>query len=167
MKNPILTYKSNTLDYDQVSNLLTNIWTALEEDDQPISSIKKIYSVSNECLENIYKHSDFVTSLNDSVYFTLEKNSSNFIINASNPLGATKVKKLKEKVSYLNTLNTSELKNLYQYEIKKRSISNKGGAGLGLIIIARKSNCQLKLEISEINEELSQVIFTIKIPFGK
>lgn len=164
MKSEVVKYQNNILDYNEVSNLLTNIWTSLEEDGQNISTIKKIYSVSNECLENIYKHSDFVNEFSV-VNFLLEKNTNSFIITSSNPIVASKKEIIQDKIENLSKLDNSGLKDLYQNEIKRRSSLTNGGAGLGLIIIARKSNNQINLEIKEINKDLSLVLFTIEVPF--
>lgn len=160
-KTPLLKYHNNALDYNTVSDILTDIWTLLEEHDVGVSNIKKVYSIATECLENIYKHSDFV-DIADSIKFELQIENGTLEIVSSNPVENSKTSFLHERITFLNGLNKVGLKKLYQYEIKKRGMTVKGGAGLGLIIIARKSE-SYTCEIIALDNSIDSFILKISV----
>lgn len=160
----LIEYKGVTLNYNIVSDILTQLWTQLEQRNVSTSNIKKVYSVATECLENIYKHSDFETTINDSVTFNLEWEEHQVKVVARNPVDSTKATALSAKIDFIKSLNQIGLKKLYQYEIKKRSINSSGGAGLGLIIIARKSETSFEYTMKQLTESKKIVLFQLTIP---
>jgi hypothetical protein len=52
---------------------------------------------------------------------------------------------------------------LFKQQIKESSLSDKGGAGLGLIDIAKKTGSKLSYQFKEINELVSFFILTSTI----
>ena len=60
-------------------------------------------------------------------------------------------------------MDKESLKNLYKEALNKGSLSEKGGAGLGLIEMARKSGNKLGFEFEEINDEYSYFYFQTKV----
>lgn len=155
-------FKGDKLNYDKVGELLTLLWTKMEAKGHNVVDIKKVYSIVTEFLENIYKHSDFVEDGQEIVLFKVrEKGSNAYIISVQNPVLKEKVEKLSCKIDFINSLNKAGLKKLYQYEIKKRTISPKGGAGLGLIIVARKTENPIYFEAKEYNEFTSLITISV------
>jgi hypothetical protein len=59
------------------------------------------------------------------------------------------VQSLKSTIDAVNALNHDELNKLYRESIAVARISEKGGAGLGIIEIARNSRNALKYEFEE------------------
>jgi hypothetical protein len=54
------------------------------------------------------------------------------------------VKYLTEKIEKINSLSNDELKEMYKFILNYQKLSSKGGGGLGLIDIARKSDKKLE-----------------------
>jgi hypothetical protein len=73
------------------------------------------------------------------------------------------VKELVEDINHINTLDKVELKSLYLKKLDNGQISKKGGAGLGLIIMAMKSKNKISCESFKVNNEFSMVLFKTKI----
>ena len=66
-------------------------------------------------------------------------------------------------VSKLISRNISDEKSLYLKKLDNGQISKKGGAGLGLIIMAMKSKNKITCESFKVNNEFSMVLFKTKI----
>lgn len=160
-KNNILKYEGSTIVYETVGQLLQQVWAYLESQDYKQSKIKIVYSILTELLENIYRYSDFAESeaLVKFEFNKVDKNS--YAIKIQNPAMKEKAIRLKDKIEFINSLNKSGLKKLYQYEIKKKNITQSGSAGLGLIIIARKLEVPMEIELKDVNSQLS--VITIKV----
>jgi len=160
----IIDYNGEKLDYDTVGELLTQLWSKMEQEGNNIVVIKKVYSIVTEFLENVYKHSDFVEDGNKLVTIKIrKKDADHYTVVVQNPVLKEKLEKLIYKVDFINSLNKAGLKKLYQYEIKKRTISPKGGAGLGLIIVARKAEGSILFEAKEYNEQTSLISMSVTV----
>lgn len=129
------------------------------------SAIKrKVFNVMVECLQNICKHSDTITSPNEKgAIFMIGKEEDHYLITSGNYLFTENVESLKEKLEEINSLDKDGLKSLYKDLIKNGHISDKGGAGLGFVDIARKSGQKLEFDFQDVNEEFSFFSFKTKI----
>ena len=68
--------------------------------------------------------------------------------------------------SALNTVNNAsqeELKEMYKKQIKEGKISEKGGAGLGLIDIARKTEEPLEYQFLQLDQDTFFFILKVEI----
>ena len=73
------------------------------------------------------------------------------------------VPQLQDKLEKINSLDKDGLKAFYKDLIQASEISDKGGAGLGFVDIARKSGQKLEYDFHEINKEFSFFALKIKI----
>ena len=55
-----------------------------------------------------------------------------------------KIKFLKDKIDKINSLSKDELKDMYKFILNHQKLSAKGGGGLGLVDIARKTGNKLE-----------------------
>ena len=161
----ILLYNDANLDYDRATDLLGQVWTLLEDKKIQIPNIKIVYSIASELLENVYKYSDFNEKKKYVLFEIQETNSKEFKIVVSNPVERGKAQILRDKIEFVKSLSKVGLKKLYQYEIKRNKDDDHSGAGLGLIIIARKIIDPIKLELIPISEKTTIVTITVKISF--
>jgi len=123
------------------------------------STIKrKVFNVMVECLQNIVKHSeeDNVENIKEhSAIFMIGKNDNAYIITSGNAVGNDVKGKIAEKIDYINKQDRDGLKALYKEIIKTGSISEKGGAGLGFVDMARKSGEKLIYDFKDIDGQSS------------
>jgi len=128
--------------------------------------VNRVFSVAVECLDNVLKHSEFVSD--DTVTkkfparYTLIKEGETLVINIRNILLAKNVKELTNRLDKINLLNSEDLKKLYKSTLSKAEISEKGGAGLGLIITAKISRQKIIYEFEKVNEKLYYFVLQIK-----
>lgn len=119
----------------------------------------KISYLLVECFQNLIRHGNVGDEIKDKAArpgIFLSRNSiDQFYITSANIISNEKVKELKDKLSHINSLDKDALKELYLSVLADDSFSDKGGAGLGLIEMARKSDRDLEYEFDQIDEEYS------------
>ena len=154
----------------EVTQDITKTFTSLTEKSLSKSAEsntvqKKVFNVMVECLQNISKHAD---SLHDEDeerrgIVMVSKGDDSYNIITGNMIKNTKVPELKSSLELINSLDKEGLSNLFKQQIKGSSLSDKGGAGLGLIDIAKKTGSKLSYQFKEINELVSFFILTSTI----
>jgi hypothetical protein len=74
---------------------------------------------------------------------------------------------LESKLSEINSLDKEGLKELYKSIIKSSQLSEKGGAGLGFVDMARKSGQKLEYHFNKIDDKYSFFSLKTKISRSK
>lgn len=131
-----------------------------------IGTYKRILLVMIETLENIMKHSWKPTGIADMEhdYFStllITRGEHTFKLCSSNILHNTVMPLLRKKLDHLNSLSKQEIKDLYKDTITNGEFTNTGGAGLGLIEIAKISGNKIGYEFFPLNEACSR--FTLHV----
>jgi Mor family transcriptional regulator len=162
-----MSYKGNA-NRNLLNNLMDVVQAKLAEM-EPQSTIKKrVFNLLVEILQNIYHHYGHITIDNfsdeESVTFVLAKTQEDYYIIAGNYILNEEMHALKAKIDLINTLPADKLKQVYVNTLGNGIISEKGGAGLGLIEIARKSGGKLLYEFRSCNNHLSFFSLMVKIP---
>lgn len=125
---------------------------------------KKVYHVMVECLQNIAKHADdHLEGASDDLKAGLSKNGifivgsddKEYFITSGNAIANENIEALKEMIDNINALDADGLKTLYKHKMKESRISEKGGAGLGFIDMARKTGNPLEYHFEPIDEQNS------------
>ena len=131
------------------------------------SSIKrKVFNVMVESLQNIVKHSDKLIQegVDDHMaIFTIGRTPESYTVLTGNPIKNEHIDSLAAKIDQINGLDKDGLKNLYKDIIKSTEISEKGGAGLGFVDMARKSGNKIEYEFFKMNDEFSFFIMKVLI----
>ncbi len=150
----------------------TNAILALAEqnrDHQQQGLNRKASFMLVECFQNIIKHSesmeinDLTTS--DGGMFSFKFLDSNFLINSINVIKNSDIEKLTAQIEQVNALDKEALKEHYMKHLQNNTLSEKGGAGLGLIELARKSGEKILYKFNHIDSDVSQ--FHQQITFKK
>lgn len=147
---------------DQFSDTSTDALIALQDarlaDNRKIR--KKISFLVTECFQNIVRHSEDSDQKFDKM-FGLRSRGNIHAISTINPIIESKREKLGNSLDNLKELSSEELKAIYLEALSSGDFSDKGGAGLGLIEMARKTNKVPTYEFNPIDEEL--VSFTLNL----
>jgi len=128
---------------------------------------RKVFNVMVESLQNIVKHSDELidgATHSHAAIFLIGRESNRYTIMAGNPIRKSNVAKLKEKLERINSLDKDGLKELYKEIIKNTTISEKGGAGLGFVDMARKSGGKLEFEFPEMSADYCFFCLKVNVP---
>lgn len=125
---------------------ITKMFTSMAEDDmeknnEKMTVIRKVYHVMVETLQNMNKHSDELADAGNigKGLFMIGKKEECYYIITSNRVSKEKKDALETALELINTSTKDELREMYKKQIKEGKLSTKGGAGLGLIDIARKT----------------------------
>jgi len=118
---------------------------------------KKISFVMIECLQNITRHQDSPndSKIKDSGMFVLQRTRNKVIVTTGNIILNDKISDLEGHLLKIRDLNQDELKIYYQEVLSNGIISEKGGAGLGLIAMARRTNGKIDFKFKNIDETYS------------
>ena len=111
-----------------------------------------------ECFQNIVRHSDLS---NIDSYFHIKHNFGVFSLISGNTIEKEIVPILKSQIEQLNKLTTSELREAFRKTLEGGNFSVKGGAGLGLIEMARKTKNKLNFRFPEVNDIKSYFYFQL------
>ena len=116
---------------------------------------RKVSFLLVECLQNVLKHSDQTSPEERNVepLFSFRSIRDSFYINSVNRIKEDERESLEAALSKLNSLDRNELKSLYTELLQNNELSHKGGAGLGLIQIARKSGQPLSFGFKDTEGE--------------
>lgn len=136
----------------------------------PLSTIqKRIYYIMVEGIQNISRHQDEIDQENEKYpgIFAIQKQKDKYYVTTGNLILNDKKNILKEKITKINSLESDELKKFHKEILRSGAISDKGGAGLGLIEMARKSGNKLVSSFELINEDYSYFYLQTKIPTTK
>ncbi len=155
----ILEYTGH-LTFSTIGRLLTLLKHKMVETGIKIGIYKRILGVMIEALENIYKYSDQyqdyqMIEKNFLPTFILERIEQSYIIRTTSPIKNSDIARLKEKIELVNSKTGEELKALYRQTITNGQFTPKGGAGLGLIEMAKITSNPLGYRFDPINEEFS------------
>jgi len=150
------------ISYEDIGFLLSKMTVLLERKGMSITVKKKVYAAMVESLENIYKHQDIIDK--DSEHqpkFSLYIDEQNLSLFVSNSVQNHKISPLRTKLDKVNALDKNGLKDLYKNTILSGNVSPKGGAGLGIINIAKVSENKINFSFVTINDKYSY--FTLNI----
>lgn len=128
-------------------------------------TFKRTYHVLVECLENILKHTaqlkNHATTRNEyEGIIVLSSTEDDYRITVGNLVNLDDQESLTKKIESINALNLEELKALHAETLKNGVLSEKNGAGLGLIEIAVRSRNKLLYEFFNFNEKFT--FFTLQ-----
>ncbi|HAN77583.1 MAG TPA: hypothetical protein DCQ31_07320 [Bacteroidales bacterium] len=127
---------------------------------------KKVYNIIVESLQNIAKHQaeDAESLLTSTAIFAVQRKNNNYYITTGNQINADTVIGLKSRLDMINSLSKDELRDFYKARLTSGEISSKGGAGLGLIDMARKSGSKLLYDFKILNDVHALFYLHSKIP---
>ena len=126
----------------------------------------KIYFIMGESLQNIARHHSetFNTSLEKYSLFAIHKKEFKYYITTGNLINNDEIIELTDKIERINKLEYSDLRK-YSIEVRSNNkLSDKGGAGIGLIEIAKRSGNKLEYNFKKIDNKSSYFYLNTEIP---
>ncbi len=123
----------------------------------------RLFSIMVECLENAYRHNYRSPEQNPQIKIELNQNGDKTSLTVGNLINNNELPSLTNRIDELNLMDIAEIKKKYNDTIKKTHISEKGGAGLGLLKILRSTKEPLKYSVTKIDNDCSFINITITI----
>ncbi len=152
--------------FSTIGRLLLVLKKKVTEKDINIATYKKIISLMIESLENVYK---YVDQYHDNHFifekyppqFILARKRDRYYIKVSNPIKTDDAFKLKGRLDFINSKTYEQLRALYLHTISNGKFTPKGGAGLGIIEMAKIATEPLEYTFTPINDQFNE--YTLKI----
>lgn len=153
------------------SDLLTSILQIMESKmdtlEEPPVVKKKVYNILVECLQNLYHHlenDDLATPINEkSALFMIKKQNDEYSIMTGNYMVRENVEPMKKRLDTINAMDSLQLKTYYKEVLNNGEMSSKGGGGLGMIDIARKSGKKLEYRFDNVDDKLTFFSLNVKV----
>ena len=128
---------------------------------------KRVSFAISECFQNLIRHKEIPVEKENRLrrpsMFMIRNVGRDYYIGSANLIKKEKARQLKEQLSSLKGLNKEELRQMYLKILPDGGFSDKGGAGLGLIEMARKSRQRLDYDFTSLNRSLS--LFFMQLSF--
>ena len=166
--NVILFYKGN-IDSDIINHILDTIEDKMVQVNELSRVRKKIYNVLVESLQNLYHHVDKVPEdYEDQTcekfgLIEIRKTGKGYQIVTGNFVKTENIETLEEKIKRINRSSHDEITELYKFILNHQRISAKGGGGLGLVDIARKTGNKLNYTFKKYDKNYSFFYLNISI----
>lgn len=141
---------------------------SIDTNQEMVKMKNKISFLIVECFQNIVRHGNATPSnINRTVtlpsLFSARSTQDCVYITSANLIENSEIPLLKEKLEKLNQLDKEQIRALYFDILSNNQISNKGGAGLGLVEMARKSGNPLEYGFENENDKLSLFYLMLKM----
>lgn len=145
-KNIMLSFKGD-MSTELLTSILQIIENKLDRFGESPKVKKRMFNIMVECLQNLHHH---ITRPNPesgkdipSVIVMVAKNVTGYSIITGNFMEVEEVGELQSRLEEINSMSKEDIKELYKSVLADGKMSEKGGGGLGMIDIARKSGEKL------------------------
>lgn len=150
-----------------INTILENVEQKMSDTNEEGKLRKRMYNVLVESLQNLYHHVEEIPQsligTEDSKFalIIISKSNTGYKITTGNFVSSNRIKPLKDKIDKINSLAQDELKDMYKFILNHQKLTAKGGGGLGLVDIARKTGH--KLDYSFHNTDNGYYFFSLDI----
>ena len=155
--NIILSYRGS-IDSEVINHILDSVEEKMVTVNENSKLRKRVYNVLVESLQNLYHHvdkvpDDFEDQVEKFGLLVVRKVEDGYKIVTANFVHADNIEKLEEKIKRINRSSHEEIKELYKFILNHQKLTAKGGGGLGLVDIARKTGNKLDYAFQNLNNE--------------
>jgi len=151
-------------DAQKIDATLAVIEQSILENGERRSSMKRICTLLIEVLQNISIHGAHDRSGRMFASCILAKDGDYYYVTASNLILAEEIPVLHERMNYLNSLSLPEIRKAYIDVLCNDEFSDAGGAGLGLLTIAKRARRPIQFSCEVIDEFFGHYTIEVAIP---
>ena len=166
-KDTVLYFKGQ-LDYDVIGDLIHNLKSKMKTRAVRFGLYKRILTLMIELLENIirydeiYLNNEFILQ-NYPPEFQIFSEEGYYIIESANAILKSDADTLISRIESLNQLDKNGIKALYKETITNGKFSAKGGAGLGMIEMAKVADRKFEYSFSEVDTDYAYFLLRLAI----
>lgn len=152
-----------------IDSMLPAMEKKLQESVENENVRKRTFHIFVECAQNLYRHISPAEAVGEQFgsskvgAILLTKNGSGCRITTGNFIPKDKSSELQELIGKINALDQEQLRALYRDTVSNKVFSDKGGAGLGMIDMARKSRHKLECQFISIKDTPELVFFSFDV----
>jgi hypothetical protein len=145
--------------------LLMLLEKEMESSDFGFVGRKRLFMFVLESLQNVSRHTsqDQYADMSIVVY---SKTDIGYTVTTGNVVPAAGADTLKEKLEQINHLDAKEIREVYRQILSASEFSDKGGAGLGLIEMAKKTGNKLDYDFIPLDDSYTYFILSKTVDEG-
>lgn len=148
---------------DLVNSLSTSIEDMMIESGDKKGTVKRMFSILVEGLQNIRIHGGRDEDGNQVSFLIIMQTDNAYKVTLANLVISGNISNIIKRITELNHLELPAIKELYMEVLSNGIMSNKGGAGLGFITMALKSKNKLVYNAEEVSDTLNFLSLEISI----
>lgn len=157
----VLEHSGAVLEAD-VLRLISLVESQIRSNDEPVSVKKRLVNVIVEALDNLNRHG--LEPLDEATFALLVRDGQGYRLTTGNAVPHVVGALLSERVAILNMMGKEDLKEHYLKLLAGRARTARGGAGLGLLKLARKSRAPLGMACHRLGPFTT--FFTLEVRVG-
>lgn len=129
--------------------------------------IRRVFNILVECVQNIVHHADPIPErkYSKNSIVVIGRGTDHYFVITGNLIRNEKIPRLKEIIDLINSISIETIREYYTEKMRLAEFSPKGGAGLGLLDIARRSGRKMEYDFRRINDDFSYFSFKTNIAF--
>lgn len=145
--------------------LLMLLEKEMEQSEFGFMGRKRLFMFVLESLQNVSRHStrEKHGEMSLVIYSKLEQG---YTVTTANVINSKDAPPLKEQLDLLNSLDASGIRDLYRERLSTTRLSDKGGAGLGLIEMAKKTGNKLDYDFINIDKDHKYFVLSKTVDSG-
>jgi hypothetical protein len=151
------------------NDIITSRIIELSEHNVKVSELnkikKKVSFIIIECFQNVIRHSktEQLPQLDSNGLFVARNIGRTYSIFSANLVNRNSIFELQIKLDSLQSMKKEELHAMYMNLLETGQLSESGGAGLGLLEMARKSKNKINYEFDLIDDDHAFFYFNVNI----
>ena len=154
-----------TVTNDSSESLLMMLEQEMEKSNFGSPGRKRLFLFVLESLQNVSRHSSRQSEGEMSLVI-FSKTDNGYRVTTANVIAREESLPLKAQLDLMNGMDAEGIRNLYLQKLVNEGFSDKGGAGLGLIEMARKSGNRLDYDFIDIDGDNLYFILSKKVEQG-
>lgn len=152
---------NGAMDNDVLAELLRKVEGSSLSAEEGQMVRKRLVNIMMEALDNMHRHA--LAILRDASFALLVRDPKGYVLTTGNAVPAATAILLAHRVEILNAMDPSDLKEHFLKIFKNEARSANGGAGLGLLTIARKSAAPIVTRASSLGPFTSFLTFEVRV----
>ncbi|MBA4321711.1 MAG: hypothetical protein C0408_02725 [Odoribacter sp.] len=165
MKERLMFVYRGVVTNENSASLLMLLEKEMENSEFGFVGRKRLFMFVLESLQNVSRHSDNNQYLEMSLV-VYSKTASGYTVTTGNVIETDKINDLRAKLDEINKLDSGEIRNVYRNMLSNAEFSSKGGAGLGLIEMAKKTGNKLDYDFITLDNSFSYFILSKTVDSG-
>lgn len=149
---------------DELTGLLMRIQETSTDEGRGMK--KRLSYLIAECFQNVIRHGDVDVNEFDNLtskMFMMRTIGNEHYLGSVNPIQKDGIEKVKSILDSLKNMTSEEIRKIYLESLGENSLSEKGGGGLGLIEMARKTKNPVDYLFEQRNEEWYNFFMQMKL----
>jgi uncharacterized protein DUF6272 len=150
-------------DEQRIQEFIRLVEKKLEKQEKNLKIKKKVVHIMVEILQNVYHHANETCAHSINAYLVISKDGEAYLLSSGNFMPSGEVDLFKQKIEDANNMTQTELKSKYINTLDKGTFSVKGGAGLGILDIVRRSGNKVSCQFVQENNLITFFMLKVKV----